>query len=325
MTQKKPKKVLITGANGFIGNTLMRYYKANNVPVVGVDLVGNGDDIVKGDIAQPDSISDLLKSCDVIVHTAALVSNSIADRDMWRVNVLATRNLIAAAEQHKVRRFVLLSSIVAYGNSAEGELNEEQPVHADGGSYVLTKLASEHTVLAAQAKGSLEVVIIRPGDVYGPGSRPWVILPLEAIAKGQFMLPAKGEGFFRPTYIDDLVRGIALAVSTKEASGEIFNLSCEGYMTTKEFFSHHFKWVNKRGPKLVSTGFALFAAKAATKIANLTGGVNEASTATVAQLCTKSWFSIAKAERILGWKPEVSFDDGIERSRVWAAEQGLIK
>ena len=90
MTQKKPKKVLITGANGFIGNTLMRYYKANNVPVVGVDLVGNGDDIVKGDIAQPDSISDLLKSCDVIVHTAALVSNSIADRDMWRVNVLAT-------------------------------------------------------------------------------------------------------------------------------------------------------------------------------------------------------------------------------------------
>ena len=56
MTQKKPKKVLITGANGFIGNTLMRYYKANNVPVVGVDLVGNGDDIVKGDIAQPDPI-----------------------------------------------------------------------------------------------------------------------------------------------------------------------------------------------------------------------------------------------------------------------------
>ena len=70
-------------------------------------------------------------------------------RDMWRVNVLATRNLVAAAEKYKVRRFVQMSSIVAYGNSAEGELDEEQPVHADGGSYVLTKLASEHTVLAA--------------------------------------------------------------------------------------------------------------------------------------------------------------------------------
>ena len=325
MSQKKPEKVLITGANGFIGNTLMRYYKTQKVPVVGIDLIGNDDDIVQGDIANPETISHLLESCDVVVHTAALVSNSIADSDMWRVNVLATRNLIAAAEKYKVRRFVQLSSIVAYGNAAEGELDEDQPVHADGGSYVLTKLASEHTVLAAQARSSLELVIIRPGDVYGPGSRPWIILPLEAINKGQFMLPAKGEGFFRPIYIDDLVRGIALAVSTQEASGEIFNLSCEGYMSTKEFFSHHYQWKNKRGPMVVSTKLALFAAAAATKIANLTGGVNEASTATITQLCTKSWFSIAKAERILGWKPEISFDEGIERSRMWAAEQGLIK
>lgn len=96
-------------------------------------------------------------------------------------------------------------------------------------------------------------------------------------------------------------------------------------MSTKEFFSHHYQWKNKRGPMLVSTKLALFAAAAATKIANLTGRVNEASTATVTQLCTKSWFSIAKAERILGWKPEVSFDDGIERARIWASEQGLIK
>jgi nucleoside-diphosphate-sugar epimerase len=325
MSQKKPEKVLITGANGFIGNTLMRYYKTQKVPVVGIDLIGNDDDIVQGDIANPETISHLLESCDVVVHTAALVSNSIADSDMWRVNVLATRNLIAAAEKYKVRRFVQLSSIVAYGNAAEGELDEDQPVHADGGSYVLTKLASEHTVLAAQARSSLELVIIRPGDVYGPGSRPWIILPLEAINKGQFMLPAKGEGFFRPIYIDDLVRGIALAVSTQEASGEIFNLSCEGYISTKEFFSHHYQWKKKRGPMVVSTKLALFAAAVATKIANLTGGVNEASAATITQLCTKSWFSIAKAERILGWKPEISFDEGIERSRLWAAEQGLIK
>ena len=85
MTQQKPKKVLITGANGFIGNTLMRYYKAQKVPVVGVDLVGNHNDIVTGDIANPETISHLLESCDVVVHTAALVSNSIADTDMWRV------------------------------------------------------------------------------------------------------------------------------------------------------------------------------------------------------------------------------------------------
>ena len=325
MAQRKLKKVLITGANGFIGNKLMTYYQAQGIPVVGVDLSGNGDDIFQGDIGQPETISQLLQDCDVVVHTAALVSNSIADADMWRVNVLATRKLIAAAEKHKVRRFVQISSIVAYGNSAEGELDEEQPVHADGGSYVLTKLASEHAVLAAAANSPMELVIIRPGDVYGPGSRPWVILPIEAINKGQFMLPAKGQGFFRPIFISDLIRGIALAVSTKEAAGEIFNLSCEGYMTTAEFFSHHYQWMNKRGPLKVSTGLAMFAASAATKLAQMTGGVNEASTATIVQLCTKSWFSIAKAERVLGWKPEVSFEDGMQQSKQWAQAQGLIK
>ena len=230
MSEQAIKKILITGANGFIGGSLMRYYQNHGQDTVGVDLIGNDDDIFEGDISQPDTISQQLQECDVIIHTAALVSNAMQDSDMWQVNVLATRNLIQAAKEHKVRRFVQISSIVAYGNSAEGELDETHPVHADGGSYVLTKLASEHVVLSEQANDDIEVVIIRPGDAYGPGSRPWIIAPLEAIAKNQFMLPEKGEGFFRPIYIDDLVRGIAMASRHPDAAGEIFNLSCEGYM-----------------------------------------------------------------------------------------------
>jgi nucleoside-diphosphate-sugar epimerase len=324
LDQNIVNKVLITGANGFIGNTLMRYYKQQGTAVIGVDLHGNGDDIIQGDIANPETISHLLEQCDVIVHTAALVSNAMKDSDMWRVNVLATRNLIAAAKHHKVRRFVQISSIVAYGNTAQGELDEDYPVHADGGSYVLTKLASEHAVLAAQASGGIEVVILRPGDVYGPGSRPWIIAPLEAIAKNQFMLPAKGEGFFRPVYVDDLIRGIDLAVRHPEAAGEIFNLSCEGYITTKEYFASHYQWLGKKGPMLVSTKVALAVSVIASKVADLMGNLNEASPATVAQLATKSWFSIKKAERILGWKPEISFEEGIKRSHQWAKDKNLV-
>ena len=324
MDQNIVNKVLITGANGFIGNTLMRYYKQHGTAVVGVDLCGNGDDIIEGDISDPDTISHLLEQCDVIVHTAALVSNAMKDSDMWRVNVLATRNLIAAAKRYKVRRFVQISSIVAYGNTAHGELDEDYPVHAAGGSYVLTKLASEHAVLAAHASGGIEVVILRPGDVYGPGSRPWIIAPLEAIAKNQFMLPAKGEGFFRPVYVDDLIRGIDLAVRHPEAAGEIFNLSCEGYITTKEYFAPHYQWLGKKGPMLVSTNVALVISAIASKVADLMGNLNEASPATVAQLATKSWFSIKKAERILGWKPEISFAEGIKRSHQWAKDKNLV-
>ena len=115
MSEQAIKKILITGANGFIGGSLMRYYQNQGQDVVGVDLVGNADDIVEGDISQPDTISQQLQECDVIIHTAALVSNAMQDSDMWRVNVLATRNLIQAAKEHKVRRFVQISSIVVYG------------------------------------------------------------------------------------------------------------------------------------------------------------------------------------------------------------------
>ena len=324
MNKQAIKKVLITGANGFIGGTLMRYYQNQGQDVMGVDLVGNGADILEGDISQPDTISNLLQECDVIIHTAALVSNAMQDSDMWRVNVLATRNLINAAKEHKVRRFVQISSVVAYGNSAEGELDENQPVHADGGSYVLTKLASEHVVLSEQANDDIEIVILRPGDAYGPGSRPWIITPLEAIAKNQFMLPEKGEGFFRPIYIDDLVRGIAMATSHPDAAGEIFNLSCEGYMLTKDYFAPHYEWLQKKGPMLVSTKLALRISSIASTVANLMGNLNEASPSTVMQLSTKSWFSIKKAEHILGWRPEVSFEEGMKTTHEWAREQGLL-
>ena len=324
MNKQAIKKVLITGANGFIGGTLMRYYQNQGQDVIGIDLVGNGADILEGDISQPHTISHLLKECDVIVHTAALVSNAMKDSDMWRVNVLATRNLITAAKEHKVRRFVQISSVVAYGNSAEGELDENQPVHADGGSYVLTKLASEHVVLSEQANDDIEIVILRPGDAYGPGSRPWIITPLEAISKNQFMLPEKGEGFFRPIYIDDLVRGIATATSHPDAAGEIFNLSCEGYMLTKDYFAPHYEWLQKKGPMLVSTKLALRISSIASTMANLMGNLNEASPSTVMQLSTKSWFSIKKAEHILGWRPEVSFEEGMKTTHEWAKEQGLL-
>jgi nucleoside-diphosphate-sugar epimerase len=316
--------ILITGANGFIGKALMDYYKKNGVSVVGVDLQGNGDDVHQADIANPETFAELLENCSVVIHTAALVSNAMSDVDMWRVNVLATSKLINAAQKHQVKRFVQISSIVAFGNKAKGELNEDYPVHADGGSYVLTKLASEHTVLAAQTQGNIEVVIIRPGDVYGPGSRPWIILPLEMLKKNQFMLPAKGKGYFRPLYIDDLIRGIALAASSDKVAGQILILSCKGYVTTKEFFKHHCSWLGNKGPMTVPTSVALVLSYIVTGVSKLFGKANEASPASIYQLNTQSWFCIDKAERLLGWKPEVTLTEGMKRSREWAEKHGYL-
>ena len=95
-------------------------------------------------------------------------------------------------------------------------------------------------------------------------------------------------------------------------------------MTTKDYFTPLYHWLGKKGPISVSTKLALKISGLASKIADLTGNLNEASPATVVQLSTKSWFSIKKAEYILGWKPEVSFEEGMEISKKWALDQGLL-
>ena len=320
----KIDSVLVTGANGFIGKALMRRFEEQGIETVGVDLQGDGKNVVRGDIGEPERWGDLLDRSQVVVHTAALVTNALADEDMWRVNVLATRNLIAAAQHHHVRRFVHVSSIVAYGNAAIGELDEEHPVHAHGGSYVRTKLAAEHVVLAAHAQCGIDVVIVRPGDVYGPGSRPWITVPLDMIKKRQFVLPARGEGYFRPTYVDDLVRGIASATVADDASGQIFNLSSDGYVTTKAFFRHHHEWLGKSGPLCLPTGVAWALAESTFRVRNALGQRTEGSGASVLQLTSKAWFSIKKAQALLGWKPEISLAEGMNRSKAWASEQGLL-
>ena len=75
---------------------------------------------------------------------------------------------------------------------------------------------------------------------------------------------------------------------------------------------------------VVSTKLALKISAIASKLADLLGNLNEASPSTVKQLSTKSWFSIKKAERVLGWRPEISFEEGMKMTHEWAQEKGLV-
>ena len=324
MTKKNQEKILITGASGFIGGHLMNSLKQDGKDVVGVDLKSDCKDVIKADLSKPETVKDALKDCSIVIHTAAMVSNAMSDEEMWKTNVLNTSKLIKLAIECNVKRFVHISSIVVYGNIAEGKINEKIPANSVGGNYVHTKILSEHALLQAKLKNDIELVILRPGDVYGPGSRPWIIEPIKAIKNRQFMLPAKGQGFFRPVFIDDLIKGIKLACNAESASGEIINLSCEGYVTTEEYFTYHYQWLGKSKPLVVSTKTALILSIITTFIFKLFGRLNEASPATVHQLSTKSWYSIKKAQKLLGWRPETSLDNGMQVSKIWANDQGLL-
>ena len=72
-------------------------------------------------------------------------------------------------------------------------MTEDHPIRPNGVPYVDTKVASEQVVLQAHAAGELACTVVRPGDVYGPGSRPWTFWPVEELARGRLLLPAMGE------------------------------------------------------------------------------------------------------------------------------------
>src|SRR5206468_3894419 len=107
--------------------------------------------------------------------------------------------------------FVHLSSVMVYGFSYLPDVDESGPMRGEGNPYCETKIESERAVLSLDSR-DFGVAVIRPGDVYGPGSVPWIARPLAMMQKGRFFLPDGGRGVINPVYVDNLVDGIFLAM-----------------------------------------------------------------------------------------------------------------
>jgi nucleoside-diphosphate-sugar epimerase len=243
----------------------------------------------------------------------------------WDVNVRGTRLALEAARDAGARRFVHLSSVVTFGLDFPDGVTEDWPVRTTGVAYVDTKVAAEQVVLQAHAAGDLEVTVIRPGDVYGPGSRPWTILPLELLRSRRFALPARGRGIHSPIYVDDLVDGLILASEAESARGRVITLSGGIGVETRDFFAHHARMLGRRRVPTVPTRVALATAAAQTRIARARGRVTELTPDGVRYLALRrGTYGIATARELLGWEPAVGIEEGMARTEAWAYDAGLI-
>ena len=322
----RSRRVFITGANGFIGRALARRYRELGADVRGIDMSADAEwNVVAGDVRDVDRWRAHLAGCDLVIHTAAVVSMVAPMRDAWDVNCNGTRRLLTACREAGSRRFVQLSSVAAYGFGFPDGVDETYPLITNGNSYTDTKITGEHAVLAAHAGGELDCTVIRPGDVYGPGARAWIVVPLQMMRARQFILPAHGRGIFSPIYIDDLVAGIVLAAGLPQGAGQIFNLTAGLGVTCAEFFGHHWQWLgNKRAVPSVSTGTAIALAGIGARFARLTGRSTELGRGSIGLLARRGTYSIEKARRLLGYQPQVDLDEGMRRSESWARSAGLI-
>jgi nucleoside-diphosphate-sugar epimerase len=325
MEQTRYKKVFITGALGFVGQALMERYRELGAETCGLDVSADASQVVvAGDVSRPEGWQETLKGCDLVIHTAAIVTNNVARSEAWRVNVLGTHRVLEAAIKAGARRFVHLSSLAAMRYILEDRADESAPVMPTGNPYVDTKIASEHVTLAAHAAGGMDCTVIRPADIYGPGSRPWTIIPVQMIRKGLFLLPAHGQGVFRAIYIDDLVDGIMLAAEKDEGRGQIFILGGEQATTCEKFFGYYFRMLGKGSPRLLSTATAIAIAEVARVIFTLLGKKTELGRGAMEMLAKKNTVSNAKAHRLLGWQPVIDLDEGMRRTESWLRTQKIL-
>ena len=323
-----PTRVFVTGASGFIGRALMSRFAELGAAVAGVDLTADpARDVVAGDVGAPGDWQQHAKGSQLVIHTAAVVSNSAPAELYRRVSVGSVRHVVDAAITAGAARLTHISSIAAYGLDFATVRDERSDISVlSGYPYCDAKAASEHAVLAAHAAGELATTVIRPGDVYGPGSRPWVLIPLQMMRKQQFLLPSRGRGVFSPVYIDNLLDGVVAASVSDNGSGQIFNITDGRDVSCKEFFAHHHRWLGRRGaPLSLPTALARPAGAAGGFIlGRVLRQDTEINPGTMAMLARKAGYSIEKARESLGYTPAVSLNDGMEKTEKWLRDEHLI-
>lgn len=317
---------VITGASGFIGRSLAERLRARGDSVRGMDLHADpARDVVAGDVTDPESWSDVITPGATVVHTAALVSNLPTLEEAWRVNTLGTRRVLDAAVSRGAARVVYLSSVRAFSDLGFPDgVTEDHPLRPDGNPYVDTRIAAEQAAMQAHAAGEIDVTVVRPGDVYGPGSRPWTLLPVRMIKANRFLLPAMGRGIFSPVFVDDLVSGLVLAADREEAAGQVFTLSGGVGVECREFFGHYYRMLGRRGPVVMPTAAALALATAAAGVNRVRGADDETNTTAVRYFCRTGTYSIDKARSMLGYDPAVDLDEGMRRTEVWLRDVGEL-
>ena len=308
--------ILVTGAAGFIGSNLVDRLLAEDYQVVGIDnfndyyepkikernlanaLLSNNLKLHRIDIRDFNSLEKIFEkeNPDKVIHLAAAVGvrPSIVDPQLYaEVNTLGTVNLLKLATQIKVKQFIFGSSSSVYGNSKKIPFSEDDQCQNIISPYAASKRSAEFFVETFAKNSDLRSAILRFFTVYGERGRPDMAPALftEAILKGE---PIKqfgnGESSRDYTYIDDIINGIIRALE-KPLNFEIINLGDNNPISLKKFIATLEKVASKK-----------------TKIEILPKHAGDVD---------RTWASIDKAKKILGWQPRVNIEEGLKRYVQW--------
>ena len=315
---RRAKRVLVTGGAGFISSNLIRHFlRATPYEVVSLDALtyaGNLENLadlmsherlsfVHGDVRDAELVRDIVAEVDVIVNAAAEshVEKSIAEgaREFVTTNVEGTQILLDAIRETPVERFVLISSSEVYGTAEYVPMDEEHPLNPRS-PYAATKAGADRLAFAYFVTYGLPIVVVRPFNNYGPRQHPEKLIPrfvTSALAGEPLTVHGDGHATRDWLYVDDDAEAIEAVIEADvdAIAGEVIN---------------------------VATGIDLSVSEIADRVLEALG-MPESLKVNVPERPGQvdgHVGSTEKAERLLGWTAETSFDEGLARTVEWYRE-----
>ena len=327
----KDKRVLVTGATGFIGGRLAeRLALEEDTAVTGtgrsLDKVPFLHDtpavLQRADLLDKEAMAQAIAGQEIIFHVAAQKGNQIDPEISLRSNVEATDLLLRLAAESGVQRVIYTSSVNVYGPPATGQtlVKESDPIITDlRDVYGRTKAIAELRARELAAELGVDLVVVRPGMVYGPRAQSWILNLCRYVKKGVPVIFGKGNGLACPVYIDNLIDGMLLAAITPAAYNETYNF-CDHPVTWRDYF-RYLGQISGRKPRAVPYWIAW-------PVAVLNERFHMGLPLTPERLHfydTQAVYDMSKARAQLGWRQRISIEEGMHRSGEWLREEGLLE
>jgi dTDP-glucose 4,6-dehydratase len=309
------RRVLVTGAAGFIGSHLteelvrlgasvrafVRYNSLNNygwLEVADPELVSQVE-IFRGDLTNPEAVAGGAAGCDVVLHLGALIPIPYSyqhPREYVAANIEGAINVLEACRRADVSRLVHTSSSEVYGTAQQVPIDEDHPLNAQS-PYAATKVGADKLALSYQQSFGTPVVVARPFNTFGPRQTARAVIPTiitQALTRDVVEL-----GALEPTrdftFVTDTIAGIMACAEQPGVEGEVFNLGTNSEISVGELASRILSVIGRDLP-----------------IVHETGRVRPENSE-VERLVADT----TRARERLHWNPLVDFDDGLRATVEW--------
>ncbi|NJL58025.1 NAD-dependent epimerase/dehydratase family protein [bacterium] len=324
--------VLVTGGKGFLGSHIVSHLaqRGDRVRILARPKVTESEledaphEIVWGDIRDRAVVERAVDGVDNVIHVVSNFRKGGSDKkEAYSVNVEGTLNVLEAAKKFEVKHLIHCSTIGVHGTVLEIPANEQTPFNPTD-LYQETKVIAEQQVWDFYKETGMPITVIRPISLFGPGDMRMLKL-FRLIRKGRFVIVGNGEVLFHPSYIDDVVRGFLLCLNNEKAVGEAFIIGGEGYLTLNELCVLIATELGVEPPKIrVPMAPMIFLATLCERVCEPLGVEPPLHRRRVSFFQNNRAFSIGKVRQTLGYEPQFSLEEGIQKTIQWYKEQGWL-